>query len=125
MPFYLIAQSHPSNEVKILDACEKKEEVLRLIACYLKATKGTLVNSIAEMQAEGVHVIEAEEQKEYHIFKTINNGYIRNTFWSDHVLTYRVVEYNPSALKVALPQVKGLKDVLQAGKADFDAECFF
>ena len=123
--FYLVALNPQTLEIRILDTIDKKEDILKLLGSYLKATKGTLAEGPQDFLNEGVHVKEIEEQKEYHIFKTVNNGIIRNTFYSEHVLTYKIVEYLTPSVKVALPPVKSLKDVLQAGKADFNNELFF
>lgn len=122
--YYLIAQSFPSHEEKILDAVSKKEEVLPLLALYLRKTKGQLVNSPLEMLNVGVHIIKINDET-YKIYQTRNVGWIKNNFYYDHVLTYTIVKYEEPTIKITLPIVKNLKDALLSGEADFDDKDIF
>ncbi len=123
--YYLIAQSFPSHQQKMLDRCEKKDDITGMLAIYLRKTKGQLVQTMYEMLNEGVHIIE-EPNHVYKIYQTRNVGWVKNNFYHDHVLTYSIVEYLEPSIKVAFPPCKALSDVLLSGKADFnDDDIFF
>ena len=122
--YYLIA-SNPTGEQRILDARPVQDGLLPMLAHHLKQTKGTLVDSIYDMNSEGVHIIEEEPEKTYKIYHTQDRGWLKHNFWSEHVLTYRIVEFLHPAIKINFPPCDDLKQVLKAGKSDLENKTIF
>ena len=123
--YYLVAQSTSTGQLKILDCSEKKDDVTSMVAAYLKQTRGQLVETVYDMQSVGCHIIQLSEY-EYEIYKTENVGWVKNNFYSEKILTYKVVLYNEPSVRVSIPRVDNLKCTLKPQPPDFtNNEIFF
>ena len=120
---FLLAQSYPSLEIKILNRCECSTDIAGMVYQALEKFKAPLVENLSDAVSVGVHIKKIDENC-YEIFQTEDVGWVKNNFYHTHILTYSVVPWVEPTLIVKPPTIENVEEKLKE-KTNADKSLFF